>query len=291
MAALIGGLGALALAGALLIHLRRPGPPPPPTDGALRVVTYNIHAGLGGLDRLAAEIAALAPDVVALQESERGVARSMADDQTARLAAALGMHHAFAPSIASSAEGDHGVAILSRFPLEDIRAVPLPQGRGRWPRVALLARVMAPDAPFLFACVHLSRPESSPLSLTGTRVAQIRTLLEALERSTLPRIVAGDLNSLPLSVELLVLRRQLRHAWHPWRDGWVASFPLGTLGWPQGAVPIDHVLHDREWKSVGTWVAPPGASDHLAVVADLVPSRVISRPGAREGAGTPPPSR
>ena len=36
---------------------------------------------------------------------------------------------------------------------------------------------------------------------------------------------------------------------------------------------IDHVFHDRRWRSRGTWAAAHGASDHRPVVADLFRER------------------
>ncbi|MGQ0720484.1 MAG: endonuclease/exonuclease/phosphatase family protein, partial [Candidatus Eiseniibacteriota bacterium] len=240
-------------------------------DGAVRVVSYNMRAGLGGLDEIAAEIERLAPDVVALQEIERGVARSMQADQPTVLAERLGMQQAFAGSVVSRLHGDHGVAVLSRHPLRNPEAVPLPQGGGRWPRVALEVTVDAPEGPFRLVSIHLSRPEGWPLSLTGTRLRQIETVLEALETESLPVVVAGDFNAFPISPEAAAMGRRFASAWRPWRDGWTPSFSLSSMGWPLGAVPIDHVFHDRRWKSRGFWSASPGASDHRPVVADLVP--------------------
>jgi endonuclease/exonuclease/phosphatase family metal-dependent hydrolase len=263
---------ALALLAGLIVAGRvREGPPPRPPDGAVRIVSYNIRAGLGGLEEIAAEIERLAPDVVALQEIERGVARSMQVDQPALLAERLGMQQAFAGSVVSRLHGDHGVAVLSRFPLRDAQALPLPQGGGRWPRVALAVTVEAPAGPFRMVSIHLSRPEGWPLSLTGTRLRQVETLLDAIESETLPVAVAGDFNAFLVSPEALTMRRRLAGAWKLWRDGWTPSFSLGSIGWPLGAVPIDHVFHDRRWRSLGFWSAPPGASDHRPVVADLVP--------------------
>jgi endonuclease/exonuclease/phosphatase family metal-dependent hydrolase len=264
--------GAALVVAGVLVHGRTPhGPPPRSPEGALRVVSYNVRAGLGGLEEIAEEIERLSPDVVALQEIERGVARSMQVDQPAFLAERLGMRYAFAASITSRTEGDHGVAVLSCHPLRDEEAVPLPQGGGRWPRVALEVTVDAPAGSFRMVCVHLSRPEGWPLSLTRTRLRQVETVLDHLEAEELPAVVAGDFNAFPISPETLTLRQHLESAWRPWRDGWAPSFELSTVGWPLGAVPIDHVFHDPDWKSRGFWSASPGASDHRPVVADLVP--------------------
>ena len=71
----------------------------PPRD-SLRVLVYNVKHGLGmdgriDLDRLAARIRATRPDIVALQEVDRGCGRSGGVDQAAWLGERLGMHAAF----------------------------------------------------------------------------------------------------------------------------------------------------------------------------------------------------
>jgi endonuclease/exonuclease/phosphatase family metal-dependent hydrolase len=262
-------LGAAAGIVFLAVLLRVPEPlPPGPGPGEIRVVTYNIRAGLGGLDAIAEDVRKLSPDVVALQEVERGVRRSREIDQARALAEALGMEHAFGGSFRVE-RGEHGVAILSRFPMADVEIVRLPQGNGRWPRVALKARIDAPGAPFRMVCVHLTRPWGWPTSHTRARLAQIRAMRESLAGDSLAAVVAGDFNSFPISLEGLAMSRWLRNAWKPWRDGWATTFPLETVGWPGGGIHIDHVFHDASWESRGNWIARRGASDHRAVVADL----------------------
>jgi endonuclease/exonuclease/phosphatase family metal-dependent hydrolase len=253
----------------LVIAARGPGEfPAHPDAGSLRVASYNIRAGLGSLEALTEDLRLLEADVVALQEVERGVRRSREIDQARVLADALGFEHVFAGSFTLQT-GEHGIAILSRFPLRDPRVIRLPQGDGRWPRSALTARIEADAGPFLMVCLHLTRPWSWPLSHTRARIAQIRTLLATLADEELPVVIAGDFNCLPISWEVMLITRHLANAWRPWRDGWAASFPLRAIGFPFGAVKIDHVFHDDSWESRGFWVAPRGASDHHPVVADL----------------------
>ncbi|MBZ0268468.1 endonuclease/exonuclease/phosphatase family protein [bacterium] len=258
-----------ALLAAAWIQWRSSRPwPPRPAPGHLRVATYNIRAGLGGLDGIVADLEPIHADLIALQEVEHGMARPRSADQAGHIAKALGMEEVFAGSFPVE-EGEYGIAVLSRFPITKSEKMSLPQGRGRWPRVALKVEVDTPDGPMRFVCVHLARPWHWPLSNTFTRLAQIRALLASIDGETLPVVVAGDMNSLPYSVEAARLARTLDPAWEPWRDGWGTSFSLETIGWPGGAIKIDHVLHDDRWRSHGTWVAPGGASDHRPVFCDL----------------------
>lgn len=265
------GVLAAVLLGAGWIQTRAPENLPDRSEHPerLRVVTYNIRAALGGLDAVAQDLAALSPDLVALQEVEKDIPRSRSQDQAGHLGRALDMEWSFAGSF-SVDEGEHGIAVLSRFPILDATILELPQSSGRWPRVALEVLVDGPHGPIRFVAVHLARPWGWPLSNTRARLQQIDTLLDSLEAGPpAPTIVAGDFNSLPISAEGWKMSRHFDHAWHPARDGWATSFPLAAIGWPAGAVKIDHVYHDSDWRSHGTWVAPQGASDHRPVLAEL----------------------
>jgi endonuclease/exonuclease/phosphatase family metal-dependent hydrolase len=261
----------LLLATVALIHLREPPAlPAEPGPGELRLVTYNIMAGFGGLDGIVADLRALAADVVVLQEVERGVRAGRPIDHAGSLGDSLGMAYAFNASF-THRSCEHGVALLSRFPLSEVTEIRLPQGDGRWPRAALAARIDAPTGPFRLVGVHLTRPWKPPFSHTRARIAQLDTLRTVLADDPLPVVLAGDFNSLPFAPEGFRLRGHLDRAWSPWRDGWAASFSLQALGLPWAAVKIDHVYHDPAWECRGVWLAPPGASDHRALVADLVP--------------------
>src|SRR5215208_1192237 len=70
----------------------------------LRVMTYNIHVGVGmdkklDLQRIADVINRERPDLVGLQEVDRGVKRTEGKDEIAELAALTRMEYAFAPNL------------------------------------------------------------------------------------------------------------------------------------------------------------------------------------------------
>src|SRR5687767_10328727 len=110
---------------------RLPAPParfiPPPVRaeakraGDVRLLTWNVHKGLGGLDRAYAPwrvtevIRYHNPDIVLLQEVTEGVPRFRRDRQAQAWAAALGYPHViFAPDV-HLVSGRWGNAILSRY--------------------------------------------------------------------------------------------------------------------------------------------------------------------------------
>src|SRR5712692_11135736 len=93
----------------------------PSVKKALRVMTYNIHVGVGmdkklDLQRIADVINREHPDLVGLQEVDRGVKRTEGLDEIAELARMTKMEYAFAHNLDYQG-GQYGVAILSRFPI------------------------------------------------------------------------------------------------------------------------------------------------------------------------------
>lgn len=89
----------------------------------MRVMTYNVHKCIGGIDRryqpqrVVATIAHYDPDIVMLQEVDAGAKRSNSDQQSEMLGDALGMRHrSWFPNVTLRKGGAYGNAVLSRFP-------------------------------------------------------------------------------------------------------------------------------------------------------------------------------
>jgi endonuclease/exonuclease/phosphatase family metal-dependent hydrolase len=90
----------------------------------LRVVSYNIHKCIGGVDRryeperIAEVLKNLEPDVLLLQEVDHDVPRSNRDRQVDVLGELVGMRYrAWHPNVDVRGGGQYGNAILSRYPL------------------------------------------------------------------------------------------------------------------------------------------------------------------------------
>src|SRR5256714_9601836 len=87
----------------------------------VRVMTYNIHVGVGmdkklDLPRIAEVIKQQHVDLVGLQEVDRGVERTGQIDEIAELAKLTKMDYAFAFNLKYQG-GQYGVAILSKSPI------------------------------------------------------------------------------------------------------------------------------------------------------------------------------
>lgn len=90
----------------------------------LRVLSYNIHKCIGGIDRkydpsrICEVVSKLEPDIVMMQEVDAGVKRSNGDHQAELLAEALGLkYHTWFPNVEIKGGGQYGNAILSRYPI------------------------------------------------------------------------------------------------------------------------------------------------------------------------------
>jgi endonuclease/exonuclease/phosphatase family metal-dependent hydrolase len=120
------------------------------------------------------------PDVLILNEviSPGGALLRVADE--------LEMHCSFAPS------GFGGNAVLTRSPQKSHQTVLL-HARGGGPRSGLVVNIDSEGQPVRIVGTHLDDRSEH------TRLKQLEQLLEALESTDLPQILAGDLNALRLA--------------------------------------------------------------------------------------------
>jgi endonuclease/exonuclease/phosphatase family metal-dependent hydrolase len=190
----------LAIAGPLAAFIATPATgEPEPARVTFRFMTYNIHQGydagqIPSLDVLVETIAKESPDVICLQEVVRGWMIDDQHDSLSFLAERLNMRYAFLPNI-----GDlYGNAILSRFPIDDVRRVhyALEPGIKHQPRGVLIAKT----GDVTVACTHLDELSDG----TFVRQGQVRTIIREVADAT-PLIVAGDLNAVPGDIEVRLL--------------------------------------------------------------------------------------
>ena len=171
------------------------------------------------LERIAKVIAAEKPDLVALQEVDKVCKRSGSVDQAAVLAKLLKMEHRFGKFMDYQG-GEYGMAVLSKFPIEESIIHKLPKGAE--PRIALEIVVKSPKWPgkFSFVGIHNDWIKES------LRVRQIEVLQSGLKDRKHPVILAGDFNAKPKSDSLTKLENA---GWKVLREGrkntWSAAEP------------------------------------------------------------------
>ncbi len=234
----------------------------------MRLLTYNIHKGIGGSDRryrierVVEVIAAESPDLVCLQEVDRNVRRSRFHDQPRLLAERLGVAAHLYQLNCPHKEGGYGNLVLARWPFRRHAHVSLCHGK-RKPRGAQLVVVDTPRGALHLVNWHLGLAEKE-------RRWQVRHLLghpEFRESAHLPTLIAGDFND---------WRNTLgRHSFHEHRFvqvTWPArrfrSFPAFMA-----VASLDKVFYRgnvlvRSARTVRTRQARR-ASDHLPLVVDF----------------------
>ena len=190
---------------------------PPSTEKTISAVAWNIERGMraDAVARLFREHQALNhADVLLLSELDWGMARTGNRFIARELAEAIGMNYAFAPCYIALTKGAgvekkvsgennkslHGNALLSRFAMERIHSLPLPNGkdkmRGAEKRIgcqrAVIADVQHPRGEFRAVSLHLDAHSSQ-----RHRYIQMRQLLDHLEalRPRIPTLIGGDWNT------------------------------------------------------------------------------------------------
>jgi endonuclease/exonuclease/phosphatase family metal-dependent hydrolase len=268
-----GGLVGIHRARKQLVFAERP----ETTPHRLRVLSYNIHHGEGvdgrlDLERIARVMAAVKPDLIALQEVDQNATRSQSVDQPAELARLMQMHVAFGDNLPLQG-GKYGNAVLSRFPIVRQQNHRLPNLDNGEQRGVLEVEIAVPgrEPPLRLFATHLDHRPNHAERLASARA--INELATAVSHRM--DLLAGDLNDVPGSPVL----EAFETIWS--RTNWE---PLPTIPVAEPRRQIDYVLfrpQDR-WRVVETFVLDEAvASDHrpiLAVLDWLPPPRTRRTP-------------
>ncbi|MBL7769493.1 MAG: endonuclease/exonuclease/phosphatase family protein [Flavipsychrobacter sp.] len=171
-----------------------------PILNRIKLMSYNIHAavppstpGTVNMDAIAAVIKNEQPDIVLLQEVDKNTGRNGYNkDQAAELGKMTAMNVAFF-SATNVGQGFYGVAILSKYPLSNIRKQLLPKGNpSEEQRVVGFAQVDLPGKDSLVAMVtHLQHNSGE------SRLLQVKELATVAVGIKLPLVMGGDLNEQP----------------------------------------------------------------------------------------------
>jgi endonuclease/exonuclease/phosphatase family metal-dependent hydrolase len=272
----------------------------------LRLIAWNMERGRhweGGV-RLIREMAELRdPDIVLLGEMDLGMARSGNAHTTREMAAALGMNYAYGVEFLELTGGEleerklypgenewgyHGNAILSRYPLRDVRMLRFPgiekwyEGKGANESERVQRRLGGRMA--LFATVRLGRDvtlvsthlESSAKD-SAMRKVQTGLLLDALRAyaKDTPVILGGDLNAGPEEPMFEGVRAA---GFRPEESNDLATATRQKVVDGRVALVQDHidyllfrglrVVRDATSPKVVPAVHPPGATDPASMLGD-----------------------
>jgi endonuclease/exonuclease/phosphatase family metal-dependent hydrolase len=179
-----------------------------------RFVAWNLERGIefeGQLEALRSHPYLAGADVYLLTEADIGMARSGNRAVVQELARALGMHYSFAPcylnlskgaGIERKADGEnelglHGNAVLSRYPVRNLRPIHLRNGIDKMAcrekrlgrQAALAVEIEFPNYRATAVAVHLDANSSQ-----AHRTAQMHQIVQDLP-TDLPVILGGDWNT------------------------------------------------------------------------------------------------
>lgn len=230
-----------------------PAQPPTPT-GQPQIRLMQINVLTGNRDHLAVEQAILAanPDIVGLVEVNR------------RWLAALAPLHARYPYRIEHPQDDNfGIALFSRFPLDNLQLRPLAV-----PGLQMITgEFTLGSTPITVAVAHPVPP--SGRSLSALRNRQFVRLSEILKESEGREIILlGDLNTSPWSPvyydfeQAAGLRNSARG---------FGLFPTWPSGIPPLMIPLDHCLISPGLRATTFKLGPHIGSDHLPVLIEISP--------------------
>ncbi|MBL8771090.1 MAG: endonuclease/exonuclease/phosphatase family protein [Phenylobacterium sp.] len=238
-----------------------------------RIVTYNVHRCVGNdrrldVGRIAAVLARLDPDIVALQELDVGRRRTGGVDQAHEIAQRLSMNHHFHAAMEVEEER-YGDAILTRLPERLVKTGPLP-GHPRVaalePRGALWVEVQVEGRPLQVINTHLGLVPREQ-QVQAAELAGARWLEHP--KCQWPAILTGDFNATSSSIVYRTLTQHLRPARRLARR----RQPSSTFPSPLPVLRIDHhfVSPGIEVADVFAPFDPLSrtASDHLPLVMDF----------------------
>jgi endonuclease/exonuclease/phosphatase family metal-dependent hydrolase len=232
----------------------------------LRVMTYNIHHGEGtdgkiDLLRIAEVIKQEGADIVALQEVDRGVARTARRDLPEELAVLTGMTCVFSNNFHFQG-GEYGNAVLTRFPVprrDNTHYKMLRPGEQR----GLLQLVLGVNGrQLLFMNTHMDyRPDDTERLSNAEEIKQVTK-----RYGHLPAILCGDFNDTPGSRVHRAMKEQFQDCWEfaGESDGFTYSSDK-----PRKRIDYAFISKGSPLVPVKAWVPQSDASDHLALVVEF----------------------
>ncbi|MGI8919881.1 MAG: endonuclease/exonuclease/phosphatase family protein [Pyrinomonadaceae bacterium] len=217
--------------------------------GLLRKVGYNFPQPRA--ERVAENIAnaanafasgSLLPrvDILALQEADKGTARSGLHHLARELAEQLDMSWVhvgagiprgippaprqwwldFEEQIGLHDEGDTGVALLSRVAMSDVVRIDLPWHECPWrPRLAMAVTIKADSQSLRLINAHVD-----PHAAVGGQLEQLEVLVDHANRFNGPSLILGDFNT-------LTRRKVLETCNYLESQGFTTPFRTGTPTW------------------------------------------------------------
>jgi endonuclease/exonuclease/phosphatase (EEP) superfamily protein YafD len=230
----------------------------------LRIVSWNVRAGTLGAAQAVAQLAALRPDVALLEEFAWG-------DHTAMSDAFRAAPYFREYRVTCLKEHENGIAIVSRFPITEVKDILLPWNSAAW------QVHFAPDRRMTCVALHLSAPDLKTQLLRGWSWNGLRQALESRRRQLekaremvglqvdgSPVLMTGDFNVPSHYPDLSIATAGMKDAFAAKGFGWGKTAPAKFR-----AVRPDMIFVPSDAKVFDAFAMPTRNSDHCPVVAEI----------------------
>lgn len=245
------------------------------TVSSVNILSYNIHSCRNmdrkyNPERTAKTILRFQADIIALQEVDVGRRRSGYINQAAYIADYLGMSHNFF-TLKESPGGQYGLAILSRFPAEDLNCGYLPavppakkiENRG-----VMMAQMKTPLGHVRVLNTHLGL-RAKDRKLQAAALVSSSWVCDQQDPKT-PVILCGDFNAGPRSIVYKTITQCLDDIQKVYKG---RLYPKATFASWLPVRRIDHMFISPHFSPVDVQVPldyeTRMVSDHLPLYARL----------------------
>ena len=229
----------------------------------LKLMTYNLRFGeLASMKEIGEYIFSESPDIVAVQECDWATNRTNAPHQNGvkfvnELAYYTGMFGIYGKSI-SFAGGYYGIGLLSKYPILRYERVLLPNDGKTEQRSMLIADIELPGGKLVtFVSTHLE------VKTAQMRIEQVKFIEEYLKDCPNQLFLAGDMNAIPSSEEMAMLRES-------WQDLTNEVFTYHTSH-PEIKIDYIYTKPSENVQLISTGVQEDvKLSDHFPVMSTIV---------------------
>ena len=227
-------------------------------DVKLKVMTYNIHRGIGkneklDLNAVADVIKSSDAKIIALQEVERHSIRTVFQDQIKQLSVNTDMNYAYGKSI-NVLNGEYGNGLLSKYPIEEYKVYDMPSFDEQ--RTVLRSVVNIGGYRLAVYNTHLGLKEAE-------RKEQVDFIMQMVGTETIDYILMGDMNTKSDKLALIANSMQ---------DSAIGNEKLQQSTFDEKGVQerIDYIFVSPAIQVTDYDVLISEASDHYPVVSELV---------------------
>ncbi len=245
------------------VEVKLPAPVEVPPSGSLRVMTYNIHQSFDAdyrvdLDDMAEAIMKEKPDVVGLQEVNRGQLSNGMIDCLPYIARKLNMAWIF---LGYHEDGQYGNALLSRYTITDADGYHYSNNRNEV-RGVTKGAIKTKGGKITFYVTHLDHTSGEK----NVRTQQVDELIRYWNEQPVS-VFMGDFNAEPGSEPITIIRN--RSLVDVLQKSGLDQTPTFWEGRGEPFMHLDYIFVTPDLKYDDTRIIRTRASDHMPVLVDL----------------------